>query len=76
MAAIDRAGLAKAIELAGYEGRQNELASDLGISPQYLTDIIKGRRTLKRNPELRARMAKQLDVPRRWIETATGEAVA
>ena len=68
VASIDKAGLAKAIEVAGFEGRQNQLAADVGISPQYLTDIVKGRRTLKRSPALRQKLADALDVPRRWIE--------
>lgn len=56
--------------MSGYEGRQNQLADGVGISPQYLTDIVKGRRTLKRNPVLRQKLADALDVPRRWIERA------
>lgn len=70
MAAIDHKGLAKAIEKCGYEGRQVQLAAEVGISPQYLSDILGGRRKLKRNPELRKKLADALDVPRRWIETS------
>lgn len=66
VAAIDREGLAKAIELGGWEKKQ--LAKKVGISPQYLADILAGRRTLKRNPALRKAMAKELGVPTRWIE--------
>lgn len=74
MAAIDPEGLQKVIEKTGWTGHQRRLAEQVGISPQYLTDIIQGRRTLKRNPELRERLARALDVPRRWIERACEEA--
>lgn len=67
MTAIDKDGLARAMDFGGCSSKQ--LADDLGISPQYVCDMLAGRRTLKRNPELRARIAKTLDVPRRWIET-------
>ena len=44
------------------------LAEEVGISRTYLADILSGRRTLKRNPDLRHRIAKALDVPYKWIE--------
>ncbi len=45
------------------------LATETGISLQYACDIVAGRRTLKRNPGLRKRIAKACDVPLHWIET-------
>lgn len=44
------------------------LADDIGMSLTYVCDITAGRRTLKRNPDLRARIAKAIGVPRDWIE--------
>ena len=44
------------------------LAAELGISLTYLGDIEKGRRTLKRNPPLRKRIADTLGVPQRMVE--------
>ncbi len=71
MAAIDPTGLRKAMEGAGYTSAR--LAAEAGISRTYLADVMSGRRTLKRNPELRHSIAKILDVPFRWIEN-NGEA--
>lgn len=52
-------------------------AARLGISVQYLCDILAGRRTLKRSPELLSRMARELNVPRSMLEhRAPGEDVA
>lgn len=51
------------------------LAPRVGISRQYLGDILAGRRTLKRNPELVNRLAHALNVPRSMIERRTTEPV-
>lgn len=45
-----------------------QLAEAIGMSLTYVCDITAGRRTLKRNPELRGKIAKALDCPRFWIE--------
>lgn len=66
MSSIDPAGLAKAMERAPITPKR--LAEELDLSLTYTCDIIKGRRTLKRNPELRRRIARVLDVPQHWIE--------
>lgn len=66
MAAIDHQALTKAMNGAGVT--KQRLASELGMSLQYVCDITAGRRTLKRNPELRKRIALALDVPIHWIE--------
>jgi transcriptional regulator with XRE-family HTH domain len=42
---------------------QAELAERLGISVQYLCDIERGRRFLKRNPDTIRRLAEELGVP-------------
>lgn len=44
------------------------LSERLGISRQYLGDVIAGRRTLKRNPALISDIARELNVPRSMIE--------
>lgn len=44
------------------------LARKLGISLQYLCDILAGRTTLKRSPELLKRIAEELNVPSSMIE--------
>ena len=46
------------------------LANELGVSLSYVCDITAGRRTLKRNPELRKKIAVALNVPQHWIEHA------
>lgn len=66
MAAIDPAALTKAMNLAGVTPRR--LADEVGVSLQYVGDLRTGRRTLKRNPELRRRIADALSVPVHWIE--------
>ena len=63
---IDHRALVKAMDKSAVTPKQ--LADSLGLSLQYVCDITAGRRTLKRNPELRRRMAKALDVPTHWIE--------
>jgi transcriptional regulator with XRE-family HTH domain len=53
------------------------LASMVEISPQYLSDIEAGRRTLKRNPGLIKRLASALNVPTSMLERrAPGEDAA
>jgi transcriptional regulator with XRE-family HTH domain len=72
MAAIDPNGLAKAMDLAPMTAKQ--LADRTGMSLTYVCDIVAGRRTLKRNPELRKRIASELGVPQHWIEHQEGAA--
>lgn len=74
MAIIDPAGLAKAMDLAPMSAKR--LADTVGISIQYITDITRGRRTLKRNPELRHKIAAALGVPQFWIESHETEDAA
>lgn len=50
-----------------------ELADEVGVSLTYICDIISGRRTLKRNPELRKAIAKACGCPQHWIEHYDGE---
>lgn len=71
MPVIDKDGLQKAMDRAGMKPFQ--LATEVKISRTYLADILSGRRTLKRNPDLRHRIAEALDCPYKWIEE---EAVA
>lgn len=66
MASIDPQSLIKAMDTAGVSRRR--LATELGVSLQYVCDITAGRRLLKRSPELRRRIAETLDVPMHWIE--------
>ena len=68
MAAIDHQGLTKAMDLALVTPKQ--LAEATGMSLTYVCDITAGRRTLKRNPELRKKIAVALNVPQHWIEHA------
>lgn len=72
MAAIDPANLQKAMSLAPMTPKQ--LADATGMSLTYVCDITAGRRTLKRNPDLRKRIAKALNVPQHWIEHAEAAA--
>lgn len=44
------------------------LAKRVEISPQYMGDIVAGRRHLKRNPGLLKRIAEALNVPQSMIE--------
>lgn len=46
----------------------SQLAERVHISRTYMADILSGRRTLRRNPELRHAMAEALEVPYSWIE--------
>lgn len=64
--AIDHNLLVKA--MAKSQVTTKRLADETGMSLQYMCDIVAGRRTLKRNPELRSLIAKALDVPPHWIE--------
>jgi hypothetical protein len=66
MSAIDPVGLRKAMELSGTTPTQ--LARELDLSLTYVGDMTSGRRSLKRNPALRSRIAKALNVPIHWIE--------
>lgn len=45
-----------------------KLAEATGKSLTYICDIVAGRRTLKRNPDLRNSIARALGCPRDWIE--------
>jgi hypothetical protein len=72
MPAIDKTGLTKAMDKSGVTKKQ--LADTLDLSLQYVCDITVGRRTLKRNPELRRRIADALDVPVHWIEAQEARA--
>lgn len=59
--AIDPDALAKLIEKDGF--KKVEFARTTGISLGYLGDILSGRTTLKRSPDLIKRFAQTLDVP-------------
>jgi transcriptional regulator with XRE-family HTH domain len=74
MAAIDAELLQKAMDKAGVS--RQRLAAEVGVSLQYVCDITAGRRTLKRNPDLRKRIADVCDVPTHWIEHRTPEAAS
>jgi transcriptional regulator with XRE-family HTH domain len=65
--AIDPKAFGKAMDLAGFSAQQ--LASRVGMSPDYILNIRNGHRRLKRNPVLRRRLADELGVPVRWIES-------
>lgn len=71
VAAIDKTGLAKAMDMAQMTPKR--LAEELDLSLTYVCDIRDGRRTLKRSPELRARIARALNVPTFWIERPDAE---
>lgn len=66
MAGIDHELLTKAMRKSKVTPQQ--LADDLDLSLQYICDITKGRRTLKRSPDLIDRIAAAIDVPPHWIE--------
>lgn len=66
MAAISPEGLSRVMDMAPMTPKQ--LADKTGMSLTYTCDIISGRRTLKRNPELRRKIAEVLRVPQHWIE--------
>lgn len=72
MSAIDPTGLSKAMSTAPITAKV--LAEKSGVSLTYMCDIISGRRTLKRNPALRRKLAEVLDVPQHWIEHHDTEA--
>lgn len=67
MTAIDPKAFSKAMDLAGFSPRQ--LAVRVGISSDYVQNVRNGHRRLKRNPVLRRRLADELGVPVRWIES-------
>jgi len=66
MAKISPQGLERAMATAPMTAKQ--LAEVTGLSLTYVCDITAGRRTLKRNPEMRKRIAAALGVPQHWIE--------
>lgn len=71
MAAIDPGSLQRALDKAGMT--QTQLVEKLNergvqITLSYLGRIVSGSRRLKRNPVLRAELARALDVPLHWIE--------
>lgn len=63
---LNHRGLVKAMDLAGVS--KTRLAEEIHVSLGYVCDLTTGRRTLRRNPELRRAIATALDVPRAWIE--------
>lgn len=69
MGAIDYKMLVKAMDKSGVTPKR--LAEKTGKSLTYICDITAGRRTLKRNPELRRAIAEACDVPVHWIEHHT-----
>lgn len=66
VAAIDHQLLLKAMDKSRVTPKM--LAESTGKSLTYICDITAGRRTLKRNPELRRAIAAACDVPVFWIE--------
>ena len=73
MPAIDPDTLTTAMVMTGTTA--SDIAARCDISLQYVCDVKAGRRTLKRNPELRAAIAAAITteqtpngVPVRWIE--------
>lgn len=67
MAAINPTELRRVMDRSGVSNtRLVEMVPELSLP--YLSDILSGRRRLKRNPEMRQRIAKALDVPAYWIE--------
>lgn len=52
------------------------LAERVGVSPHYISNILNGHRRLKRNPELRRKIAAALDRPLDWIEAERPDEVA
>ena len=71
MPAIDHEALRKVMDLAQITPTQ--LSKELHVSLTYVGDITSGRRTLKRSPELRSKIAKAVNVPIHWIERPTPE---
>lgn len=74
MPELDKDLLAKAMDLSGVT--QKQLAEDIGKSKQYVSDMVSGHRTLKRNPALRKLIAEKLNVPTHWIEHSDPKATA
>jgi transcriptional regulator with XRE-family HTH domain len=66
VAAIDNEALKDWLDAKGWTLK--DFAAEVGISLQYLCDIVGGSRTLKRNPGLRKRMAEALGIPVTRIE--------
>lgn len=63
---IDPARLQKAMN--GAPITPVTLAKEVGVSVQYICDMLSGRRRLKRNPTLRKKIATVIGVPTDWIE--------
>lgn len=63
---VNPSHLARLIDLGGW--KRADFAKEVGISPQYLGDILSGRSKLKRSPRLVADMARVLNVPRTMLE--------
>lgn len=63
---IDSEHLAWAMNKGGW--RPAKFAEAVGISPQYLSDILAGRSKLGRSPDLITKMADVLNIPRSMIE--------
>lgn len=74
MPPVDPANLRKAMDKAGFSTKR--LAEESGLSLQYVCDLTSGHRNLKRNPELRRKLAAILDVPVHWIERQRTDEVA
>lgn len=74
MPAIDANGLRKAMDLSGFTAKR--LSEELDLSKQYVSDMLSGYRTLKRNPKLRRQIADVLDVPVHWIEHSPEDVAA
>jgi transcriptional regulator with XRE-family HTH domain len=66
VAAVDNEALRDWLDAKGWTLK--DFAGEVGISLQYLCDIVGGNRTLKRNPALRQRMAEALNIPVSRIE--------
>lgn len=64
---IDPDAFVKAMDQAAMTPAR--LAEEVGVSITYIVDIRKGRRNLARNPALRQKLARAIDVPTHWIET-------
>jgi transcriptional regulator with XRE-family HTH domain len=71
---VDSEALSVLLDKDGW--RHVDFAKAVGISPQYLSDVLSGRSKLARSPELISAMARQLNVPRSMIEARRAEEVA
>jgi transcriptional regulator with XRE-family HTH domain len=66
---FDEKALADWMEARGYTAKQ--FAADARISPQYLGDILAGRRKLKRRPDLVKTFAELLQIPVTYLRRPT-----